>query len=100
MLQLGRQLRRDNRSEPLAVLREVYNLTTGGVMRRVGDLARCVFERNLAHATTVRQRSASDRELPYRVGLAMPPLRFHKPGATRGGSQNWPLPSQCVLEAL
>jgi hypothetical protein len=43
VLQLGRQFGRDDRGEPLAVLGEVDDLTARSVMRRVGDLARCLL---------------------------------------------------------
>lgn len=58
------QFGRDDRGKPLAVLGEIDDLTPCRVMRRVGDLARCLFKRNLAHVTTVRQRSSPSGKLP------------------------------------
>ena len=58
------QFGRDDRGKPLAVLGEIDDLTACRVMRRVGDLARCLFKRNLAHVTTVRQRSSPSGKLP------------------------------------
>ena len=80
-LQFGRQLSRDDRSEPLAVLSEIDDLTARSIMCRVGNLARCRFERNLTHVTTVRRRSSSYGELqePSWRGLR------HRPG---GGEDN------------
>jgi hypothetical protein len=43
-------------------------------MRRVGHLARRLFERNFAHVTTVRPRSSPDGEPPGPSGMNARPL--------------------------